>query len=75
MVKFCSCGSLMTDDLCTNKNCSFHKSSTPKTKKPKEIKETKETSVKSGGKAKSDYEKARRSSRCITYSIDDLKKD
>ena len=75
MVNFCSCGSLMIDDLCTNKNCSFHKPATTKTSKPKEPKTAKETPVKLGGKAKTAYEKARRSSRCITYSIDELKKN
>lgn len=75
MVTFCSaCGSLMDNDVCTNKKCSLHKSAAAGSHKPTTKKAAKDKAVKVG-KVKSDYDKARRSSKCITYSIDDLEKE
>lgn len=72
MLKFCSCGSLMTDDICTNKNCSMHKSLPRKSGNPGVGKAADKVAEKPVMKAKSTYDKARRSSRCITYSIKEL---
>jgi len=60
MSEFCSCGSLIIEDRCTNKNCSARKS-TAASMMP--------------GKAKSKTNKAagrKKSSRCITYNLYDL---
>ncbi len=72
MIQFCSvCGSMMDNDHCTNKKCSLHKSNIAVSKKPEIRKETKSGTVKTV-KVKSAYEKARRNSKCITYSIEEL---
>ncbi|RCX13247.1 hypothetical protein DFR58_11865 [Anaerobacterium chartisolvens] len=67
MAQFCSCGSIIINDHCTNKNC-INKSNSGTTAKTLRAskKEPKE-----GGAAKGT--KARRSSKCITYNLYDIK--
>ncbi len=72
MLKFCSCGYLMTGDICTNKNCSMHKALPRKAGNPGAGKAADKMAAKPSMKAKPPYDRARRSSRCITYSIKEL---
>lgn len=67
MAEFCKCGSLIINDKCSNKNCAFKVDKVPG------------GAAKKTAAAKSSAEKksktatgARRSSKCITYSIDEL---
>lgn len=64
---------MMDNDLCTNKKCSLHKTAVSSGAKPSAKKAAKSGTVKTV-KVKSDYEKARRNSKCITYSIEELEK-
>lgn len=74
MIKFCSvCGSMMDNDLCTNKKCARHKAAAGSEPKAAVKKTTKGGTIKAA-KVKSDYEKARRNSKCITYSLEELEK-
>lgn len=75
MIKFCSvCGSMMDNDLCTNKKCALHKSAAGSEPKPA-VKKAAKIKALNAAKVKSDYEKARRNSKCITYRIDELEKE
>lgn len=75
MIKFCSvCGSMMNNDLCSNKKCTLHKTAAGSEPKPAAKKASNNSTVKAA-KAKSDYDKARRNSKCITYRIEDLEKE
>ena len=74
MIKFCSaCGSIMDNEVCTNKKCSLHKTAVASGAKPSAKKAAKSGTVKTI-KVKDDYEKARKNSKCITYSIEELEK-
>lgn len=74
MIQFCPvCGSMMNNDHCTNKKCSLYKSNIGVSKKP-EIKKDASSGTVRTVKAKSSYDKARRNSKCITYSIEELEK-
>lgn len=66
MVEFCTCGSLIINDSCTNKNCSNRPASKPATKKS-----TKAVGVNVVKKAVTPLKK-RKSSKCITYNLNDL---
>jgi len=70
LAEFCTCGSLMLDGSCTNKNCSNKsagKHSTPKTKKTRAKKSTLESKPKTA--------RTRRASKCITYNLYDTKEE
>lgn len=70
MAEFCTCGSLMLDGSCTNKNCSNKaavKHKTPAAKKTKEKSNTLESKPKAT--------KSRRASKCITYNLYELKEE
>lgn len=74
MIRFCpECGSMMDNDLCTNKKCALHKSKSGSESKPAVKKTVKGGTIKVA-KVKSDYDMARRNSKCITYSIEELEK-
>ncbi len=68
MAEFCFCGSLMIDGSCTNKNCinkakhaSGAKTRSPRSSKTADTKQPKKTAV-------------RKSSKVITYSLEELEK-
>jgi hypothetical protein len=67
LAEFCKCGSIILSDKCSNKNCAF--------KTDKGLTGTDSTKKTSAAKTKADKKtktSTRRSSKCITYSIDDL---
>ncbi len=65
MASFCECGSLIINEKCTNSKCTHRKKATRTVKKGR----PKEKSVTKGKENKKNH---RRSSRCITYSIEEL---
>ncbi|HOQ01748.1 MAG TPA: hypothetical protein PK604_13220 [Acetivibrio clariflavus] len=70
LAEFCTCGSLMLDGTCTNKNCknkTVSKSNSSTAKKTK----TKDESLESKPKTT----RIRRASKCITYNLYDLKEE
>ncbi len=74
MVKICSvCGSIMDNDLCTNRKCVLHKPPAGSETKLA-VKKTVTGSPIKAAKPKSNYDKARRNSKCITYRIEELEK-
>ena len=68
MANFCSCGSLMIDDHCTNKNCAFKVNTTG----TKIVRQKKEKKVKDESKPKK-ATKTKRASKCITYNLNEEK--
>lgn len=72
MAQFCTCGSLMINDACTNKNCTF-KAANASTGKASTKKSTASKSLKADKPAKST--KARRASKCITYNLNDIRNE
>lgn len=70
LAEFCTCGSLMLNGSCTNKNCknkadSKHSAST-----------TKKTKAKSDTlNSKPKLSRTRRASKCITYNLYDMKEE
>lgn len=65
MAQFCECGSLIINEKCTNKVCSFKKTTATKSKR------SSETNVKTSS-SKVSNKSTRRSSKVITYSLSDL---
>jgi hypothetical protein len=63
MLEFCTCGSIIIDGQCTNKNCSYKAQSGSVQTKPKSGK--KSTPAKKGPKTS----KTKRASKCITYNL------
>lgn len=75
MLNFCpKCGSLMADEVCTNKKCITNKTVTPSLTRTRQKNAIKGKVVKPARKVLSDHEKARRNSKVITYSISELEK-
>lgn len=68
MAEFCSCGSIMINGECTNKNCS--------NKPASKVSKSRTTSRKASGQQKTEPKstKTRRASKCITYNLYDLQK-
>jgi hypothetical protein len=66
MVEFCTCGSLIINDSCTNKNCANKPASKPTTKRA-----AKAVGVNVVKKVAAPL-KTRKSSKCITYNLNDL---
>ncbi len=70
MAEFCTCGSLMLDGSCTNKNCSNKsagKHSAASAKKASAKKQTAEVKPKTN--------RVRKSSKCITYNLYETKEE
>jgi len=70
VAEFCTCGSLMLDGSCTNKNCSNRsagKQSAASIKKAQAKKQTAE--------AKPKTNRVRKSSKCITYNLYEAKEE
>ena len=63
MAEFCKCGSLIVSDKCSNKNCAF------KTDKVVGGAVAKKSAAEKKSKTTTS---TRRSSKCVTYSIDEL---
>ncbi|MDP4180543.1 MAG: hypothetical protein Q8942_05560 [Bacillota bacterium] len=72
MSEFCKCGSLILSGQCTNKNCSFKTVSKPTT--PKHSSRSKAASSDSSAKEPK-APRVRRASKCITYNLNDIKKE
>ncbi|NLI57147.1 MAG: hypothetical protein GX387_01270 [Clostridium sp.] len=70
MAQFCTCGSLMVDDKCTNKKCKYI-ASTKSSSSTKKRAAEKKTVAEEKPKAK----RTRRASKCITYNIYDKKEE
>ena len=64
MAEFCTCGSIIINDHCTNKNCSFKSGST--SEKPSKVRK-----VAKAAKGT----RTRKSSKCITYNLYDVKEE
>ncbi|HHV28922.1 hypothetical protein [Acetivibrio mesophilus] len=69
MAQFCTCGSLIINDSCTNKNCSNRAASKPSSAGKRTAKTAK--AAKADTSAKST--RTRRASKCITYNLYDKK--
>jgi hypothetical protein len=65
LAQFCTCGSLMINDTCTNKNCSFKPSG-----KSAPSKTTRKRTAKTGVKEPK-VVKAKKASKCVTYNLYD----
>ncbi len=90
LVNFCTCGSLIIEGHCSNKNCSFKTSgkststntrSTGKTRTSskkkavvKNLEENESDIAKSEKKEVTKNIKTKRASKCITYNINELNK-
>ncbi|NLD50453.1 MAG: hypothetical protein GX660_25205 [Clostridiaceae bacterium] len=72
MAQFCTCGSLMINEACTNKNCAF-KAANASSGKASGKKSTASKSLKADKPAKST--KVRRASKCITYNLNDIRNE
>ncbi|MDQ2085396.1 hypothetical protein RBH29_02945 [Herbivorax sp. ANBcel31] len=70
MAQFCTCGSLMIDEKCTNKNCSYKVSAKPSSSAKKRASSKKSTET---AKEKPKTTRTRRSSKCVTYNLHDKK--
>ncbi|HHX17307.1 MAG TPA: hypothetical protein GX727_00430 [Clostridium sp.] len=70
MAQFCTCGSLIVDDKCTNKNCKniLSTKSSSSTKKRVAAKKT-------ATEEKPKTTRTRRASKCITYNLYDKKEE
>lgn len=64
MLEFCTCGSIMIDHLCTNKNCPTKISAKSGSTVQKKATGTKSVKEKS--------QRPRRASRVITYNLNDV---
>ncbi len=68
MADFCTCGSLIIEGHCTNKNCTDKASKSTQTK-------TGKRKVTAAGKSEAKPAKTRKSSKCITYNLYDTEKE
>lgn len=70
MAEFCSCGSIIVNGHCTNKNCSIKLKAKPQASKSMAGKI-------SGNPVKKEVrsKRIRRASKCITYNLNDIKKE
>lgn len=71
MAEFCSCGSIIINDHCTNKNCGI-KSKTKSAPLKSVASKASGTSAKKEVKSST---RTRRASKCITYNLNDIKKE
>ena len=69
MTQFCTCGSIIINEQCTNKNCSTRSKS--KQASPKKAAAKSSSSVKKEPKSP----RTRRSSKCVTYNLYDVEKE
>ncbi|NLU26849.1 MAG: hypothetical protein GXX00_06845 [Hungateiclostridium thermocellum] len=68
MAQFCTCGSLIVNDSCTNKNCSNRKAS-------KLSSAAKKSAKAANAATPSKSTLTRRASKCITYNLYDKKEE
>ena len=80
MAEFCTCGSLVVNSQCTNKNCvhRVNEKASPSRStitRSKSASVTKKTASKEADTSKqSKTANVRRSSKCVTYSLEELQK-
>lgn len=76
MLEFCTCGSLIINGKCSNKNCEYRVEE--QTKPIKTVKRkastAKNASMDSTSKKSNSTTSSRRNSKCITYSLEELEK-
>jgi len=71
LAEFCECGSLVIDNRCSNRNCTLRAAGNPASEKKASVR-TKATAGKADTAKKP---VSRRASKCITYNLNDLKKE
>lgn len=69
MAQFCTCGSLVIDDKCTNKNCKLTISTKSRSSTKKRVAAKKNNTAEEKPKTT----RIRRASKCITYNLNDKK--
>lgn len=70
MAEFCTCGSLMLEGSCTNKNCSNRSAGKQGAATPKKARAKKQTA-----EVKPKTNRVRKSSKCITYNLYETKEE
>ncbi|MCR4436386.1 MAG: hypothetical protein QHH06_11005 [Clostridiales bacterium] len=69
MAEFCTCGSIIIDGHCTNKNCTFKAAAKSSAPKPASRKQA------SPEKKEAKPARTKRASKCITYNLYEIKEE